>query len=259
MTATSNLAVDPSLKSWLETWHKSLQDVVSQTAGHPVIFESSEVAWTHSESDLCFVIVASGAARGEMTLRIAAPGAVQLAQLGMREPVAGADLAAESREAVEGLLRQVTARAAASTSHPGGEIQLQLTSSSAPSWPAAAALTLQDTGNPSPIAVEIKISAALAAALRPASDSTPSSAVMSSYDRFLDVPLEVKIRFGSRRMLLREVLALSTGAVLELDRNLQSAVDLILDGRVIAQGEVVVVDGKYGLRVTSVFEQTTLA
>jgi flagellar motor switch protein FliN len=58
--------------------------------------------------------------------------------------------------------------------------------------------------------------------------------------------------FGSRRMVLRDVLALSAGAVVELDRPLQAPVDLLLDGRVIAQGEVVVVDGKYGLRVTGV-------
>jgi flagellar motor switch protein FliN len=58
--------------------------------------------------------------------------------------------------------------------------------------------------------------------------------------------------FGSRRMVLRDVLALSAGAVVELDRSLQAPVDLLLDGRVIAQGEVVVVDGKYGLRVTGV-------
>jgi flagellar motor switch protein FliN/FliY len=53
-------------------------------------------------------------------------------------------------------------------------------------------------------------------------------------------------------MMLRDVLALSAGVVVELESNVQSPVDLLLDGRVVAQGEVVVVDGKYGLRVTQV-------
>jgi len=60
--------------------------------------------------------------------------------------------------------------------------------------------------------------------------------------RLRDVVLDVKLRFGSRRMLLRDVLALSAGVVVELDNNLNSPVDLLLDGRVVAQGEVVVVD-----------------
>jgi flagellar motor switch protein FliN len=68
----------------------------------------------------------------------------------------------------------------------------------------------------------------------------------------MDVELAVMLRFGSRQATLREVLDLSTGAVLELDRELQEPVDLMLNGRVIARGEVVVVDGNYGLRVMEV-------
>jgi flagellar motor switch protein FliN/FliY len=261
MTESSNTPVDPSLKAWLENWHKCLQEVISQVAGHPVTFEASAAPLPIAESDLCSVVVASGALRGEMTLRITSGCAVQLARISMAED-AGADLTPERKEAVEELLRKVTERAATSVSQPGGEVQLQISAASVPSWPAATALTLQATGDDSLISIEIKVSAALAAALRSAPDAATRPTVAntpSSYDRFLDVPLEVKIRFGSRRMLLRDVLALSTGAVLELDRNLQSAVDLILDGRVIAQGEVVVVDGKYGLRVTNVFRQTSLS
>jgi flagellar motor switch protein FliN/FliY len=55
-------------------------------------------------------------------------------------------------------------------------------------------------------------------------------------------------------MVLRDVLALSAGVVVELEHALHSPVDLLLDGRVIAQGEVVIVDGKYGLRVTDVVD-----
>jgi flagellar motor switch protein FliN/FliY len=55
-------------------------------------------------------------------------------------------------------------------------------------------------------------------------------------------------------MLLRDVLALSSGLVVELDNPLNSPVDLLLDGRVIARGDVVVIDGNYGLRVSEVVE-----
>lgn len=70
----------------------------------------------------------------------------------------------------------------------------------------------------------------------------------------MNVGLEVKLRFGTRRMALRDVLALSAGIVIELDNALHSPVDLLLDGRLVAKGEVVVVDGKYGLRVTDVID-----
>ncbi|HEY1799377.1 MAG TPA: FliM/FliN family flagellar motor switch protein [Terriglobales bacterium] len=69
---------------------------------------------------------------------------------------------------------------------------------------------------------------------------------------FKDVELDVTLRFGGRRMLLREILDLGPGAVVELDRQLQDPVDLLLDGKIIARGEVVVVEGNYGLRVVDV-------
>ena len=68
----------------------------------------------------------------------------------------------------------------------------------------------------------------------------------------MDVELGVMLRFGCRQATLREVLELTSGAVLELDREIQEPVDLLLNGRVIARGDVVVIDGNYGLRVTEV-------
>jgi flagellar motor switch protein FliN/FliY len=68
----------------------------------------------------------------------------------------------------------------------------------------------------------------------------------------MDVQLAMTMRFGSRRMLLREILDLNPGSVIELDRRVQEPVDLLLDGRLVARGEVVVIDGNYGLRVTDV-------
>jgi len=68
----------------------------------------------------------------------------------------------------------------------------------------------------------------------------------------MDVELVVKVRFGGRHMLLKDILDLCAGSVVELDQEIQEPVDLILDGKLIARGEVVVVDGNYGLRITEV-------
>ncbi len=68
----------------------------------------------------------------------------------------------------------------------------------------------------------------------------------------LNVELQVVMRFGQRLMTLREVLDLASGAVIELDRQVDEPVELLLDGKVIAYGEAVVIDGNYGFRVTEV-------
>jgi flagellar motor switch protein FliN/FliY len=56
-------------------------------------------------------------------------------------------------------------------------------------------------------------------------------------------------------MLLRDIIELCSGSVVELDRRVEEPVELLIDGRLIAQGEVVIVEGNYGLRVTQVATQ----
>lgn len=68
----------------------------------------------------------------------------------------------------------------------------------------------------------------------------------------MDVELNVSLLFGRRQMPLRNVLDLANGSVIELDRMVDEPVELLLDGKVIARGEAVIVDGNYGLRVTEI-------
>jgi flagellar motor switch protein FliN/FliY len=71
-------------------------------------------------------------------------------------------------------------------------------------------------------------------------------------DLVMDVELNVTLRFGQRQLTLREVMELTSGSVVELDRQVEEPVELLLNGMVIARGEAVVIDGNYGLRVTEV-------
>ena len=73
-------------------------------------------------------------------------------------------------------------------------------------------------------------------------------------DLVMDVELNVTLRFGQRQLTLREVLELTTGSVIELDRQVEEPVELLLEGKVIARGEAVVIDGNYGLRITEVLQ-----
>ncbi len=74
----------------------------------------------------------------------------------------------------------------------------------------------------------------------------------------MDVELNVTLRFGQRQLSLREVMDLTSGSVVELDREVDEPVELMLDGRVIARGEAVIVDGNYGVRVTEVLQPMVL-
>lgn len=68
----------------------------------------------------------------------------------------------------------------------------------------------------------------------------------------MDLELDAFLQFGSREMQLKDVLALSAGDVVALDRHIQEPVDLVLGDRIVARGEVVIVHGNFALRVTEV-------
>jgi flagellar motor switch protein FliN/FliY len=67
-----------------------------------------------------------------------------------------------------------------------------------------------------------------------------------------DVTVDVVVVLGRTRMPVRDLLALDTGAVVTLDRFAGEPLDVEVDGVVIARGEVVVVDGRFGVRITEV-------
>ena len=70
--------------------------------------------------------------------------------------------------------------------------------------------------------------------------------------RLHDVPVELAVEIGRTRMTIGEALALGPGSIVTLDRLAGEPVDLLVNGRPIARGEVVVVDEEFGLRITEV-------
>lgn len=67
-----------------------------------------------------------------------------------------------------------------------------------------------------------------------------------------DIELEATLQFGARELPLREIVELGPGDVLELDRHVSDPVDLVVGDRIVARGEVVVVNGNFALRITEV-------
>lgn len=66
----------------------------------------------------------------------------------------------------------------------------------------------------------------------------------------LNIPVEVRVEVGSSRLSISEVLNLAPGTIIELDRTAGSPADLIVNGTKVGQGDVVVVDESYGIRLT---------
>jgi flagellar motor switch protein FliN/FliY len=68
----------------------------------------------------------------------------------------------------------------------------------------------------------------------------------------LDIPLEVSVELGRVRMLIKDVLELSAGSIVELDRIAGEPVDVLVNGRLVAKGEVVVIEDNFGIRITEI-------
>ena len=89
-------------------------------------------------------------------------------------------------------------------------------------------------------------------AARLADAPAPAAGRSPGMNLLLDVELDVSLRFGSKELPLGEILDLGPGDVVPLDRNVADPVDLIVGDKIVARGEVVLVNGNFGLRVTEV-------
>lgn len=86
----------------------------------------------------------------------------------------------------------------------------------------------------------------------PNTAAPPAPTVGAGLELLLDVELEASLRFGCREMPLGEILDLGPGDVVQLDRHVADPVDLIVGDKIVARGEVVLVNGNFGLRVSEV-------
>ncbi len=90
------------------------------------------------------------------------------------------------------------------------------------------------------------------------STSAPSSSAAFTADAdnninlIMDVKLPLRVRIGEKKMLLRDVLSMDIGSVIELNQLANDPLDILVDNHVIAQGEVVIVDGNFGVQITTI-------
>lgn len=73
-------------------------------------------------------------------------------------------------------------------------------------------------------------------------------------DLLLDLNLSVSVELGKTAMMIKDILELGRGSIIEFDKLVSEAVDILVNGRKIAEGEVVVVDKHFGIRITSLVD-----
>jgi len=122
----------------------------------------------------------------------------------------------------------------------------------------AAGMMTADDG-PSSVATMVQRSAPAAAPtavhpvqFMPLTQEHPTNDPSHGIELLMDVALEVSVELGRSHMAIAEILALRTGSVIELDKLAGEPVDVSVNGTLIARGEVVVVDEKFGVRITEV-------
>jgi flagellar motor switch protein FliN/FliY len=250
----------------VDVLRKAVADVLSRTLGSPWSAEiSPDQTIPSSEATTSFGLAPSGSVNGNAALQLRNSDVLLLAQRLLKAtPDPAAELTPAHKQAVEELLRQVAGLVATGLQPQFGEVSLQLSSVDAPTWPGETFGLMASEASAAKLLFQLRLGTELLAGL-PASPGTMTSAAAppqttaedsptagNNMDLLLGVDLNLTLRFGQRTMTLREILDLSSGSVIELDRRVQEPADLLLGDKLVARGEVVIVDGNYGLRITEV-------
>jgi flagellar motor switch protein FliN/FliY len=89
--------------------------------------------------------------------------------------------------------------------------------------------------------------------VKPPPDSGEKAAPNAgTMDLLMDMELPVMLRFGSTRMLLRDLLKLTAGSIVEFNRAPENGVEVLVNRRIVARGSAIVVEGNYGVRISEI-------
>lgn len=123
----------------------------------------------------------------------------------------------------------------------------QTSASAASDDPWAAALAEQGGISTPPSSVQ----SAGDSVFKPLDKGTPSGS-MRDLEMIMNIPVKLTVELGRTRITIKQLLELAQGSVIELEGLAGEPMDILINGYLIAQGEVVVVDDKYGIRITEI-------
>ncbi len=85
-----------------------------------------------------------------------------------------------------------------------------------------------------------------------AGDDALNKLKVQNLDFILDIPLKVSVELGRAKVIIKDLLQLGQGSVLELDKLAGEPLEVLVNGKLVARGEVVVVNEKFGIRLTDI-------
>ncbi|HUM04070.1 MAG TPA: FliM/FliN family flagellar motor switch protein [Terriglobales bacterium] len=246
----SELTLDNTLAGFVECLGRSWSGVLQHFRGMPHTITRSEVPRPDPGAEpVWLAITFAGVMEGEAALVISAEDARTLfAKAESGEPSA-------TPASLQDALRQSVALALSAFQEQHGKLMAKTEVAQTPAWVSEKVLVLTASADGKPglrasllCGPNLRINQIVEEQPRMESKNETLNLVM-------EAGLDVSLRFGQQRLTLGRLAELGPGAVVELDRRLHDPVELVLNGKVLARGEVMVVDGNYGLRVTEVCQR----
>jgi flagellar motor switch protein FliN len=203
-----------------------------------------------------------------------------------------ADFDVTDKQVVQEILQQVLSSAAANLKEQFGQITSKVIAIGPPAWDGLTIFLYVAGGLWGGSSLQLRLNNELVAAMSPkpatasavpAVESAPTTLVPTAHEERVSIATEIqelywdvdlkeglasisgkdfdllrktdlqlRMRFGTRTLTLKDVLGLSSGSIIKLDREVQAPADLMLGEKIVGRGEVVIVDGNFGVRVTEV-------
>lgn len=273
MSAEKQSPRSAKLQAYLQAWGSSICRILQEVVGAPHTFQElppeslPQLLASLKESSISVQFEATQHLSGNQGFILSKKDAVRLAQLLLAEPEdASSVMTDDHRDGTSELFRQFGgAAASAIKSVAGGEVSFKWVGlDQAPGVSALQAVLQWTSPGLTPLTLIAELNSTLVTALNPGSPAalelpppTPQPAAAAKardpkLELLMEVDLDVTLRFGERQMALHDILDLSAGSVVELNQYVQDPVELLVGTKVIARGEVVVVDGSYALRVMEI-------
>jgi len=257
-------------QDFCEVWRKSWEAVLSRLGTNPPGVSFSEAAAAASPPSGKDAMKAAirfsggGTLKGDLLWVVEKPVVLQLGQLLVSEPFDPAvEVTERHRDALADLLRQVADHAATMWKEKNGggtELSFQPYSGVEPASLHSYVFKMY-AGNASELSLRLHLTEELykgLAVVQSAAGETddqaagPTPALPHNIGLLLDIEMEAAIRIGEKEMLVRDLQTLMPGAVVELEQMVNEPASLYVAGRKVARGELVIVDGNFGLRITEV-------
>ena len=221
-------------------------------------FEVSEAADRAAQAgaNASYRLTAEGALRGQLVVEFTEPQQLAIISALMKQPVQKTD--EENITVLAKLIAPIAEKLASALAAEWGEVHFLVDEAAGQDFADMVTVPLVVEAMEADAQVLLHFDESLIAALssRQKAQVRNKDADWTVHPRNLrlvmDVELDVTLRFGQKKLQLRDVLDLSSGSIVELDRMVDEPVELFLGDKLIARGEAVVVDGNYGLRVTDI-------